>query len=1019
MWAKNHQRSNKRRFVSIVLDSDDEIEDQESEENLYHQLPLQPHSIRLLQLLPHRDKNAPIECRLTILSLDDSKGSRPYEALSYAWGSAANSQSILVNQKWRLPVGQNLYTALIHLRDHSITRNLWVDAICINQSLETDALEERSQQVQAMAKIYAQATRVVVWLGESINDSDQALEEIRVAGAAVGLSSSTKPAIIHKQAILALLMRPWFRRFWVLQEVAAARHILIKCGDCEVDGYAFCVGINALTHLPLPSAIFSVSYLMRGSVFRPRRLEAAVGDRFSLNIGPLSELIDMYHSRDATDIRDKVYALLGMCSDDPSTAGFNANYKATWGTVFKQLIYFILSDQVSVETGPDKQVAVIQCHGRFLGEILTVQRDPTWQDRQHVVVAWLKDNMKYRFALQLSEKPLQVGDFVYQVQGASKPSIIRLRRDRWAIVMIAVCLRSLDAFSSGSGEWPAGFREPMDFRPSECPLVWDWHIESKDETEARKLAGLEYIEYIATIGKQVSELGSCMEKIKKLRGIGLVLREIKRYDDEFSCLRRIMNIVRQALRGTRKQRLELQSVIGSVLGYYGQWTVACLAAFRGHDETLRFLLNTGKIRLSGEYLRTAVWLARRDGHEDAIKVLGAKGFEFGSGFLQKAFLLAVNAGNSVVVRMLLEGVQVDPTAEYIKEAMGIAIKTGNEPIIRFMLNDRKVDPNVRIPIRDTAGDDDNDMGPQTLLHQAVREEQHAIVQLLLGDDKLDPMMADSFGYTAIDHAAMVGETKVVRMLLEDGRTDSQAALQLASAEGHADVVRLLVNSESAEANPRATRYTATALHSKYTATALYSAAKAGHAAVVKTLLENGRVNPDDNGHPGENKKTALHVATEQGHTAVVEALLESGRVDPDRYFIGENISGSHVRQTAIHVAAERGYQEIVKLLVDTRKVTLYSSRFSLVPPPLYCAVKESHADVVKVLLDTGEMVGINWKVKGYDPPALHVAVKRGDVEIVTMLLKTGNVDRTDIKEAFELAKQGENNILMNALSLYL
>jgi hypothetical protein len=32
-----------------------------------------------------------------------------------------------------------------------------------------------------MARIYAQANRVVVWLGEAADNSDQALEEIRVA----------------------------------------------------------------------------------------------------------------------------------------------------------------------------------------------------------------------------------------------------------------------------------------------------------------------------------------------------------------------------------------------------------------------------------------------------------------------------------------------------------------------------------------------------------------------------------------------------------------------------------------------------------------------------------------------------------------------------------------------------------------------------------------------------------------------------------------------------------------------
>ncbi|RMJ04826.1 hypothetical protein CDV36_014510 [Fusarium kuroshium] len=49
--------------------------------------------------------------------------------------------------------------ALKCLRNCSLDRIIWVDAICINQ----DDAEERGRQVQSMAKIYANASRVVVW----------------------------------------------------------------------------------------------------------------------------------------------------------------------------------------------------------------------------------------------------------------------------------------------------------------------------------------------------------------------------------------------------------------------------------------------------------------------------------------------------------------------------------------------------------------------------------------------------------------------------------------------------------------------------------------------------------------------------------------------------------------------------------------------------------------------------------------------------------------------------------------
>ncbi|KAK4226983.1 hypothetical protein QBC38DRAFT_444145 [Podospora fimiseda] len=139
--------------------------DQSDHENgLYARLPLPPNGIRILQLLPHPDKRAPIECRLTSVSLGNSElRSRPYEALSYVWGSPANPKQIS----------------------------------------RREALKKRSQQVQFMAKIYAQAAKFVVWLGEAVDNSDQVLD---------GMPEATESRInFSADDVLKLFDRPWFQ----------------------------------------------------------------------------------------------------------------------------------------------------------------------------------------------------------------------------------------------------------------------------------------------------------------------------------------------------------------------------------------------------------------------------------------------------------------------------------------------------------------------------------------------------------------------------------------------------------------------------------------------------------------------------------------------------------------------------------------------------------------------------------------------------------------------------------------
>lgn len=112
----------------------------------------------------------------------------------------------------------------------------------------------------------------------------------------------------------------------VLQEVATARSILIACGSAEIDGYAFCLGVEELMRFynvppDLQSLIYSIAYLIRGAIFRPKGL-----DWVSHEVSPLSELVDMYHTHEANLHSNKVYALLGMTSDDLRYTGLSPDY---------------------------------------------------------------------------------------------------------------------------------------------------------------------------------------------------------------------------------------------------------------------------------------------------------------------------------------------------------------------------------------------------------------------------------------------------------------------------------------------------------------------------------------------------------------------------------------------------------------------------------------------------------------------------------------------------------------------
>jgi hypothetical protein len=82
-----------------------------------------------------------------------------YEALSYTWGSNINSETAYIENRETgqrnipgestLEIGQNLAKALRHLRHADQARQLWIDAICINQR----DIIERSEQIARMRHI--------------------------------------------------------------------------------------------------------------------------------------------------------------------------------------------------------------------------------------------------------------------------------------------------------------------------------------------------------------------------------------------------------------------------------------------------------------------------------------------------------------------------------------------------------------------------------------------------------------------------------------------------------------------------------------------------------------------------------------------------------------------------------------------------------------------------------------------------------------------------------------------------
>lgn len=316
------------------------------------------------------------------------------------------------------------------------------------------------------------------------------------------------------------------------------------------------------TYPDLESMIGPAIYLIRHTIFHPEKATNESGI-FSLNIRPLGELIDMYHTREAFDPRDKVYALLGIGSDNTSSDRLSPNYEILWKDLFQQLVKSLLSEQTSVVTWDGEEIALIESKGCVLGEVSAVERDGMWDNRWNVDIAskntseYLGPERKWsaRWTLQSLAKPIRKGDLICLLEGAPKATVIRLCEDFCTVIAIAVTPMEDERTERTDINWPDLLRSITIF-PRDFLLVWDWEqarggLEDGENNEC-------FIN--SRVPKHAkTELDNRLDKTARLQNIGLLLGDSEKYEELVKNLRKVMDASRRIFRRVYPQtEIELQ-----------------------------------------------------------------------------------------------------------------------------------------------------------------------------------------------------------------------------------------------------------------------------------------------------------------------------------------------------------------------------------------------------------------------------------------------------------------------------
>jgi hypothetical protein len=208
----------------------------------YQYIPLKrhPREIRLVVLLPGSWSDA-VACRIITVQL---RSSPHYTAASCTWatedGDATKLQTIVVytgvdfQKQSTIRVTTNCLNTLRQLRLAEQTRNVWIDAISIDQSRTS----ERNHQVGMMDKIYRDAATVDICIHAQDRDYQGALGLLAPTNSKITelgrLPKDEFQQHAHLLQLKSLFGLRYFSRVWVIQEVLSAEIAILHVNEGTV-----------------------------------------------------------------------------------------------------------------------------------------------------------------------------------------------------------------------------------------------------------------------------------------------------------------------------------------------------------------------------------------------------------------------------------------------------------------------------------------------------------------------------------------------------------------------------------------------------------------------------------------------------------------------------------------------------------------------------------------------------------------------------------------------------------------
>lgn len=351
--------------------------------------------IRVFDLAPGTEDETELRGTYRVISLDvDEDDTPPYQTISYVWGAIDEKDKTFITiDDSHIQVTQNLRAALRRIRHPTNKTTLWVDSICINQQDDI----EKTQQVNMMHRIYKHCTRCLIWMGEipvipTEETEEEAVRAARGVFDAIRIWSDMEDEVelpetlatdkaqkAAGRALGKLMSASWWSRIWTVQEALAPRKARILWGPHTVS-WALTVRAadNVMTDYRQAWSLEWMSFFPSGdcSYFTAPIVGLRMASQWKDSNTPPIEMLWRFRYRDASDPRDKVFALFGLDRDDRSfLPGITScqYYELDVVDLFKRVTIDLIKD--AANGGDDRGLRALI---GFRGETKRTQGLPSW-----------------------------------------------------------------------------------------------------------------------------------------------------------------------------------------------------------------------------------------------------------------------------------------------------------------------------------------------------------------------------------------------------------------------------------------------------------------------------------------------------------------------------------------------------------------------------------------------------------------------------------------------------------------